>query len=88
MYFKFKNCNIIEFYEGNPFRAGGCVTCENGKRVNQDKTGCEPCPAGTAGTNGTCTQCENGYYTKGLTEQMTCVPCEIGWAGTNGTCTQ
>ena len=40
MYFKFKNCNIIEFYEGNRFRAGGCKTCEDGKIVNQDKSGC------------------------------------------------
>ena len=41
MYFKFKNCNIIEFYEGNSFRAGGCIPCENGYKVNSEKTGCE-----------------------------------------------
>jgi hypothetical protein len=41
MYFKFKNYNIIEFYDQSRFKAGGCVTCPDGKIVNKDKTGCD-----------------------------------------------
>jgi len=85
MYFKFKNCNIIEFYEGNPFRAGGCVTCEDGYKVNSEKTGCVPCPDGSAGTDGTCNPCGNGNQPNG--EKTGCVPCPDGSAGTDGTCT-
>lgn len=91
MYFKFKNCNIIEFYEGNRFSAGGCKTCEDGKIVNQDKTGCEACPdgqkpnsdgtgcescpIGTAGTNGTCEPCKKDITYQDETGQTRCKEC-------------
>ena len=84
MYFKFKNCNIIEFYEGNRFRAGGCKTCEDGKIVNQDKSGCVPCPDGWAGTDGTCTQCGNGNQPN--SDKTDCEPCPAGTAGNGGNC--
>jgi hypothetical protein len=84
MYFKFKNCNIIEFYEGNSFRAGVCKTCEDGEIVNSEKSGCESCPDGWAGTDGACNPCGNGNQPNG--EKTDCEPCPAGTAGIGGYC--
>ena len=75
MYIKFKNCNIIEFYQDNSFRAGGCKTCSDGEKVNAQKTGCEPCPDGTVGIGGNCNiTCPNNSISNGVS----CISCEYG----------
>lgn len=91
MYIKFKNCNIIEFYQDNSFRAGGCKTCSDGEIVNAQKTGCErcphgqkpnskgtgcePCPVGTAGKDGTCEPCKKDETYQNETGQIMCKEC-------------
>ncbi len=42
-----------------------CSPCPNGKQPDRYKTGCENCPVGTAGENGTCEKCIGRSYSRG-----------------------
>ena len=47
--------------EGNTTLEAQWRICEDGTQPNEAGTACEPCPTGTAGTNGTCEPCDPGY---------------------------
>jgi alpha-tubulin suppressor-like RCC1 family protein len=83
-----------------------CPTCSNGQQLigckGLSQGSCQSCPAGTAGTGGTCDiKCSgNKYSSSGFTDcqycpdgkkpnsnNTACVDCPAGTAGTGGTCT-
>ena len=66
---------------------GQCTACPDGKTSNSDKTACEDCPEGTAGTGGTCEQCTAGTKAVPPTQSTSCEDCTGAEAGSDGTCT-
>jgi len=66
---------------------GDCKLCEGGLVSSDDRSTCEPCPAGTAVKNisseFTCVACPLGHFSKGGTDR--CEACAVGqYAPING----
>ena len=56
--------------------------CDDG--YEQDDDHCEPCPAGTYGTGGVCTPCQDGFVSE--TGATACTPCQAGTYESNNQC--
>lgn len=59
------------------------ATCDDGDYLYNNSI-CIPCPAGSTGSNGICTQCGNGTY-QNIEGQTTCFDCPDKHLCTNGT---
>ena len=75
---------------GNTYKptagTGSCIACGSGLKPNAAHTACEPCPAPTVGTGGTCTiTCTDGEQPN--TARTQCEDCPAPTVGTDGTCT-
>ncbi len=53
-------CGTCLVTEGFAVRNGVCALCDDGFQPLANGTGCEECPAGTAGTGGLCHSCNGG----------------------------
>ena len=59
--------------------AAHCDTCPPGLHPNPSRTGCDPCPRGTASPGGReCVNCEVGHYSN-VVGLSACIPAEPGY---------
>ena len=67
-----------------PAQVVDCTLCGVGQEPSADRTACQACAVGYAGSSGVCSQCAPG--TEPDVSQAVCVSCAAGFAGSDGTC--
>ena len=75
-------CNETEYYSVSTH---ACVVCSDGSEPDSLKTGCTPCAAGSAGTQGVCEVCPAGLTPNGAA--TFCEYCPPNSVGSLGFCT-
>ena len=65
---------------------GVCEICTPGTEPDGQRSSCQRCGVGSAGSDGTCTACLDGQEVNDVGEPTACVLCGAGKAGVGGTC--